>query len=375
MADMVVRIQPSQELEEMIRRLAQEAIQDIRTGRGQKGKGLYPVTAVLVGENRVLMVDADGESHWVLMTRLREAETKGWTQAFTLTPRPAPAPREVPDVMARATRRARGGRGETDAPPAAVASPCRCGHPVGEHGVDGCSWWEISVPPKPTDGECPCRHTDDMLINRGPVPAQNGGYGAPGCDCPLPEKVSESCPLHGADKTPKSHYGVACTCTIDMVRGVVVDAESGCPKGHKRGDPADSRRTATDVHECLIKDGRCLIKGHPNPDYVAPRYIDPEGGSNNVAQGAEAMPTVGQWPGAQNPASVARSFDRATEAGAREALLAVKEELDVWVAQSMVEDEANGRRDRITDPELYPLHPDDIRTIVTDVARRLGVKL
>jgi hypothetical protein len=36
-------------------------------------------------------------------------------------------------------------------------------------------------------------------------------YGAPGCDCPLPEKVSEDCPIHGtphnADYVDTSLHG------------------------------------------------------------------------------------------------------------------------------------------------------------------------
>ena len=116
MADMTMRIEASPELERMLKRVAQEAVQDVRTGRGQEGRGLYPVTIQAPDGERALMVDEIGESHWVGLRYIQNGEARGWRQVFTLSPRPAPAPREVPDVMARA-RRARGGRGETDVPP------------------------------------------------------------------------------------------------------------------------------------------------------------------------------------------------------------------------------------------------------------------
>lgn len=172
MADMTMRIEASPELERMLRRVVQGAVQQVRAGRGQEGKSLYPVTIQAPDGKRFMMVDEIGESHFMPEGGIRAGEARGWRQAFTLSPR------------------------------------------------------------------------------------------------------------------------------------------------------------------------------HPDPSEVPPDHK-----------------------------ARARSFDRATEAGAREALLAVKEDLDSWVAQCIVEDEANGRRDRETDPERYSLLPADVRTIVTDVARELGVAL
>jgi hypothetical protein len=54
-------------------------------------------------------------------------------------------------------------------------------HPVHEHD-DACG-------PAPARSSCPARPS-------------YAGYGAEGCDCPTPEKVSESCPLHGLKPQP-----------------------------------------------------------------------------------------------------------------------------------------------------------------------------
>jgi hypothetical protein len=88
-----------------------------------------------------------------------------------------------------------------DLEPMRSPSPCRCGHPVGEHGVNGCT--RVRVGHEDQNEQCPCRHTDDMLLNRGPVPAHNGHYGVPGCTCPIGRgglvgtSDIEDCPKHG----------------------------------------------------------------------------------------------------------------------------------------------------------------------------------
>jgi len=61
---------------------------------------------------------------------------------------------------------------------------------------------------------------------------------------------------------------------------------------------------------------------------------------------------------------------------ARDALLRLRDEHLPSLLRTCVEnDEAMARRDRITDPEWYPLHAADVRTMIADVARELGVEL
>lgn len=65
-----------------------------------------------------------------------------------------------------------------------VAGRCNSPHPTLNHAPhDGCP------------GVGPLRATD-----------AKAGYGVPGCNCPLPEKMSESCPIHGT--AHNAHYGV-----------------------------------------------------------------------------------------------------------------------------------------------------------------------
>jgi hypothetical protein len=70
---MVIEVQPTPALEQMIRRVLAE----------QCDAGLE---AVMVGEHpdtqRFLFVDSAGEPHWPLRSNIHAALAKGWRQAF-----------------------------------------------------------------------------------------------------------------------------------------------------------------------------------------------------------------------------------------------------------------------------------------------------
>ncbi len=89
MADMTMRIEPSPELERMLQRVAQDAVDQVRTGARQEGgKGLYPVTIQGPAGTLYQMVEDSGESHWVRHEQIEMMSVgeSGWRQTFTLKP-------------------------------------------------------------------------------------------------------------------------------------------------------------------------------------------------------------------------------------------------------------------------------------------------
>lgn len=91
-----------------------------------------------------------------------------------------------------------------------------------------------------------CTHDGGCLLDDGESDRHHSGhYGAPLIDgtgitstmIDLSGRRGASCPVNGL-------AGYACPCTLDLRRGIVVDAEAGCPMNHRRGDRVELRPVA-----------------------------------------------------------------------------------------------------------------------------------
>lgn len=91
-----VELRPTRDLEAMMQRVAETAVAEtIR--RLQGGPEMEPVLRASPEGTRVLHLDDQGESHWVLSHRAYIAEEKGWRVAM-VTKRPGKGPHVQPDL-------------------------------------------------------------------------------------------------------------------------------------------------------------------------------------------------------------------------------------------------------------------------------------